>query len=143
ASNSGNSVADDSPGEQLPADNPGTAREHEHDASISAQEEAANRAQDRTEANLQQPADRPRPSETSPPIAGTPKPKPITRIVEKGDNLTRLIEEVYGVANDELISWVRENNPRLRNINTLFVGTEIVFPEYHGKAESRDEFPKH
>lgn len=133
----------DSSPERPSLDNPEVMRQPMDGSSVAAKKGARAPEQNGTEASLQQPADHPPAADAPLASADAANPKPITRIVEKGDNLTRLIEEVYGVANDELIAWVRENNPRLRSINTLFVGTEIIFPPYPGKVELRDEISRH
>jgi general secretion pathway protein A len=50
------------------------------------------------------------------------------RIVKKGDNLFRLAKKVYGYADDQMIERVRQNNPRIKDINKILIGEEIVFP---------------
>lgn len=54
---------------------------------------------------------------------------PSTEVVKKGDNLFRLTKKVYGYADDKLIERVRQNNPRIKDINKILIGDEIVFPE--------------
>ena len=56
-------------------------------------------------------------------------PFPLPRVVKKGDNLFRLTKKVYGYADDKLIERVRQNNPRIKDVNKILIGDEIVFPE--------------
>jgi len=69
----------------------------------------------------------------------------IIRIVKKGDNLFRLTKEVYGYADDKLVEGVKQSNPRIKDVNRILVGEEIVFPEIVGsqvkdkvKVEGKD-----
>ena len=57
----------------------------------------------------------------------------ISRIVKKGDNLFRLTMKVYGYADDKLVAWVKQNNPRIKDINNIPVGGEIIFPRFKEK----------
>ena len=64
----------------------------------------------------------------------------IIRIVKKGDNLFRLTKKVYGYADDKLVEGVKQNNPRIKDVNRILIGEEIVFPEIVGsqvKAEAK------
>jgi general secretion pathway protein A len=53
----------------------------------------------------------------------------VTRTVKKGDSLYKLTRIVYGYADDQLVAWVKQNNPWIKDINNLSVGEEIIFPE--------------
>jgi general secretion pathway protein A len=53
----------------------------------------------------------------------------LTQRVKKGDNLSRLTKKVYGHADDKLIERVKQNNPRIKDVNHIKAGDEIVFPE--------------
>lgn len=53
----------------------------------------------------------------------------IIRIVKKGDNLFRLTKKVYGYADNKLVEGVKQSNPRIKDVNRILVGEEIVFPE--------------
>lgn len=67
---------------------------------------------------------------------------PIIRIVKKGDNLLRLTKKVYGYADDKLVEGVKQNNPRIKDINKILIGEEIIFPEIVGsqaKAKAKVE----
>jgi hypothetical protein len=64
----------------------------------------------------------------------------IIRIVKKGDNLFRLTKKVYGYADDKLVEGVKQNNPRIKDVNKILIGEEIVFPEVsenQAKAEAK------
>ena len=54
---------------------------------------------------------------------------PVTRVVQRGDNLYRLTMRVYGSASDELMEWVKQNNPKIKDGDQIHIGDEIVFPE--------------
>jgi len=51
------------------------------------------------------------------------------RTLKKGDTLYKLTRIVYGYADDQLVAWVKQNNPWIKDINNLPVGGEIIFPE--------------
>ncbi len=64
----------------------------------------------------------------------------IVRVMEKGENLSRLLKEVYGVSDKELgdgrlMALIRKNNPQIRDMNRIPVGSEIIFPVAAGKEE--------
>lgn len=54
---------------------------------------------------------------------------PRKRIAKKGDTLTSLILETYGRIDADLLNFIKENNPGIKDSNLIIVGTEIVFPE--------------
>jgi general secretion pathway protein A len=62
----------------------------------------------------------PEPSQTSPPVI---------RTLEKGDSLYKLTRKVYGYADDKLVARVKQNNPWIKDIDKIPVGSEIIFPE--------------
>jgi general secretion pathway protein A len=55
------------------------------------------------------------------------------RTVKRGDNLFRMTEKVYGHVNDKLVAMVKQNNPRIKDVDHILVGEEIIFPELTGK----------
>ena len=69
----------------------------------------------------------PAPEETKPEAAK--KNFPVTRVVRKGDSLGRLVEDVYGFSNQEILQHVRNNNKSIKDINKIQSGIRIVFPE--------------
>jgi general secretion pathway protein A len=60
-----------------------------------------------------------------------PKEKtfPVKKIVQPGDTLYNLVSLVYGSVNRELIEIVKKSNPKIKDIDLILVGDEIVFPE--------------
>lgn len=58
------------------------------------------------------------------------KSLPETRIVREGNNLWGLTKDVYGSTNNEVIKWVKQNNPQIEDVDLIQVGDEIVFPEF-------------
>lgn len=50
-------------------------------------------------------------------------------VVKKGDNLFRLMRRVYGYTDQKLIERIRQSNPRIKDINKIFIGDEIIFPQ--------------
>lgn len=56
-------------------------------------------------------------------------PLPLTvKTVKRGDQLTTLAQEVYGVSNAEIIQFIRKNNPQIQDANRIEIGLQIVFP---------------
>lgn len=52
-----------------------------------------------------------------------------TRVVKRGDWLIKLVREVYGSSNDDLVNLVKQHNPQIRNSDILQPGDTIVFPK--------------
>ncbi|MGE3537549.1 MAG: AAA family ATPase [Candidatus Tectimicrobiota bacterium] len=48
--------------------------------------------------------------------------------VRKGDHLSRVAQEVYGVSNQAVLTWIRKHNPQLRSLNQMDVGTQLTLP---------------
>jgi len=46
---------------------------------------------------------------------GAPSQLPLVKVVKQGDYLYRLTKEAYGFANDDLVRWVAEHNPNIKN----------------------------
>jgi len=61
------------------------------------------------------------------------------RVVGKGDNLTRLTQEAYGSVDANLIDWVMKNNPQIKDINRLLIGTRVVFPALPNSISRQSE----
>jgi general secretion pathway protein A len=51
-----------------------------------------------------------------------------TRVVKRGDTLSRLLVEVYGYKNDKLFAVVQQANPQIQDVNKIWIGDEIHFP---------------
>jgi general secretion pathway protein A len=61
---------------------------------------------------------------------------PFTREVRAGENLYRMILEVYGASNPELWDLVRKRNSRIKEDLKIIVGQKIVFPEWKRMAKN-------
>ena len=75
---------------------------------------------------------RPAPVETAE-VVKTPVPERTeeswtTVVVKEGDTLTAMALNVYGQADENIISLIQKHNPQLEDINLLEVGQKIVFP---------------
>ena len=75
------------------------------------------------------------------PERATPKERPepgfpFTRQVREGENLYRMILEVYGASNPELWDLVRKRNPRINKDLKILVGQKIIFPEWKKMARN-------
>lgn len=57
-----------------------------------------------------------------------PSPQEVTRVVEKGDTLARLIKKVYGQINPNLMQNVIKANPNISNQDLIVEGERLVFP---------------
>jgi len=55
---------------------------------------------------------------------------PVVISVKRGDTLSRLVEDVYGSSNRELLRYVRKNNPGIHDVNRIEVGERILFPAW-------------
>ncbi len=79
------------------------------------------------------------PSPEQQPAAAEEQPVPrfpFTRKVRKGENLYRMILEVYGASNPELWGLVRKHNPRINEDLKILVGQKIIFPEWKRMAKN-------
>jgi general secretion pathway protein A len=56
------------------------------------------------------------------------KKYPIKAIVKKKDNLYRLTIQAYGFSNDQVLMFVKKNNPSIKDIRYIEVGSTIIFP---------------
>ena len=72
---------------------------------------------------------------------GQPQTKIVaTKTVGRGDTLSSLAREIYGRSADEVLKFVQENNPRIKNVNNVPLGSVIRFPElpermsFHGRS---------
>ena len=54
---------------------------------------------------------------------------PFIRRVREGENLYRMILEVYGISTPELWNLVRQHNPRIKEDLKIIVGQKVIFPE--------------
>jgi general secretion pathway protein A len=54
---------------------------------------------------------------------------PLTQRVKYGDSLFGLTKKIYGYTDAKLVEGVKQSNPRIKDVNRILVGEEIVFPE--------------
>jgi Tfp pilus assembly protein FimV len=52
----------------------------------------------------------------------------VVRTIQKGDQIAKVAQEVYGVSNPAVLAWIKQNNPQLQNVNRLDVGMQLTFP---------------
>jgi len=70
--------------------------------------------------------------------AAKPGKYPVSRIVKKGDNLSILTQNIYGFTDGKLMESVKKENPSIKNVNKIYIGDELFFPELaSGKQKSR------
>ena len=64
------------------------------------------------------------------PIKAESEPSfPLTRVVKKGDSLLRLTKNIYNSTDSKVIERVKQKNPRIKDVNKILIGDEIVFPK--------------
>jgi len=69
---------------------------------------------------------------------------PIIRTVRKGDNLFRLVREIYSYNDEKLINLVMQNNSGITSSDKILVGDEIIFPAMGEKRKDQwAKFTKH
>ena len=56
------------------------------------------------------------------------KGKPVRRVVRKGDNLSRLAENIYGFSDRVVLNRVKRQNSHIKDQNIILPGESIVFP---------------
>lgn len=64
------------------------------------------------------------------PIQKDQKAFPRTRLVKKGENLSKITNEFYGSNDPEYVQWVREHNSEITNPDLILPGQQIILPEY-------------
>ena len=67
----------------------------------------------------------PTPPETSAFPQNTPV---VVRTIQKGDQISKVAREVYGVSNRAVFEWIKKNNPQIENVNRIDVGMQLTFP---------------
>ncbi|MDR4494837.1 MAG: AAA family ATPase [Nitrospirales bacterium] len=55
---------------------------------------------------------------------------PRTRLVKKGESLSRITHEIYGSDDPEYLNWVRDHNSEITNPDFILPGQKIILPEY-------------
>jgi general secretion pathway protein A len=54
---------------------------------------------------------------------------PTVRTIAKGESVSKIVAEVYGVATDAALEIVKKHNPHILDINKVAVGTKIILPK--------------
>jgi nucleoid-associated protein YgaU len=54
---------------------------------------------------------------------------PVVRTMNKGDSVSKIAAEVYGVANDATLEFIKKHNPHIQDINKVAAGTKIILPK--------------
>lgn len=55
---------------------------------------------------------------------------PRTRFVKKGENLSKIAQEVYGSDDPKYVNWVRNHNTSITDPDLILPGQQIIIPEY-------------
>ena len=64
-------------------------------------------------------------------MAESPSQKfPLTRVVQKGDYLSKMIAEIYGKSSTQRVQWIKMHNPQILDEDQLTVGMVITFPAF-------------
>ncbi|GJL67445.1 MAG: hypothetical protein NPIRA06_00800 [Nitrospirales bacterium] len=53
---------------------------------------------------------------------------PVTRVVKKGDTITKLLHDVYGVSSPSTVQFVLEHNRHIASVRRMYPGQKIIFP---------------
>lgn len=70
------------------------------------------------------------PDRITPPITSPEAKFPVTLKANRGDNLNKMVEDMYGVSNTKLIRMVKEENPHISDANIILEGEKIRFPKF-------------
>jgi general secretion pathway protein A len=62
----------------------------------------------------------------------------VARTVQKGDSLSKLVEDVYGLYSPDMLQRVVRSNPAIRDPDRILEGEKIVFPEPDGAWTARE-----
>src|SRR5262249_41274369 len=62
---------------------------------------------------------------TSEPASAVPA---AIRTGKRGGQNLKVALEVYGSSDSAVLDWIKKNNPQLRNLNRLEVGTQLTLP---------------
>ena len=65
------------------------------------------------------------------------KPVTVRTKVERGDTLSKLVNNKYGFVDNELLQKVKKENPGIKDVNKIFIGDTIVFPQTPNQQVSR------
>jgi general secretion pathway protein A len=54
---------------------------------------------------------------------------PLIWTMNKGDSLSKIATEVYGLANDATLDFIKKHNPHIQDVNKVVIGTRVVLPK--------------
>ena len=65
------------------------------------------------------------------PSAKKSEPAVVTKTVTRGDTLSRLVKDVYGVDGKDkrLLDLITSSNPQIKSVDLIHPGQKIIFPE--------------
>jgi general secretion pathway protein A len=77
------------------------------------------------------------------PVAAEPvqivqKPAPTLRIVKQGDEIFKILVDVYGRLDEPLVKSFKDLNPQIQDINRVKIGDEILLPVMEGYRPASD-----
>jgi general secretion pathway protein A len=58
----------------------------------------------------------------------------VVRTIQKGETIAQVAREVYGVSNQAVLAWIKQNNPQLQNVNRIAVGMQLTFLPLPGSS---------
>lgn len=67
----------------------------------------------------------------------------VVRTVQPGDQLAKVARDVYGVSNQAVLAWIKQNNPRLQNVNRIDVGMPLLFPPLPVSSSRQGQSARH
>jgi general secretion pathway protein A len=70
------------------------------------------------------------PIEESSDADNTTPSAPRVRLVKKGENLSKITQEIYGSDDPKYVNWVRNHNVGITDPDFILPGQQIVVPEY-------------
>lgn len=59
-----------------------------------------------------------------------PKVGPRTRFVKKGENLSKIAQEIYGSDDPKYVNWVRNHNTGITDPDFILPGQQLILPDY-------------
>jgi hypothetical protein len=54
---------------------------------------------------------------------------PVIRTIAKGEAVSKIVADVYGVASDAALEFVKKHNPHIPDLNKVAVGTKLILPK--------------
>jgi hypothetical protein len=73
--------------------------------------------------------------------SATGRPSPIVKVVKRGDYFCALAHRIYGFCNKEVVSLAQQINPQIIDMNLIYPGDEIVFPDLENYLNAQIDHP--